>query len=162
MTTAFQPDLFQSNAFQIAGGVTATEFEATISFTQDSDGLSVTLGLPSGGVPGRVHNYVALINGRRVYGTYWDILRAVQDFAEEEAERQAALSLEKPRRVRIVVQPGKEIPATAQNTGQTSSALPESAAKEIQQKVRDLYQTAYVKAKQQIEDDEEEAFALML
>lgn len=52
MTTAFQPDLFQSNAFQIAGGVTATEFEATISFTQDSDGVSVTADFPAEAVGG--------------------------------------------------------------------------------------------------------------
>lgn len=52
MTTAFQGNAFQPNAFQIAGGVAATEFEATIGFTQDSDGLSVTTQFPAEAVGG--------------------------------------------------------------------------------------------------------------
>jgi hypothetical protein len=47
VTTAFQPDLFQSDAFQIAGGVAATDFQVTIAFTQDSDGFNLQLNLPS-------------------------------------------------------------------------------------------------------------------
>lgn len=41
--TAFQPTALQSNAFEIAGGVAATELQVTIGITQDSDLVSVTL-----------------------------------------------------------------------------------------------------------------------
>lgn len=46
MTTAFQPDFFQSDAFQIAGGVTAGAFEVTFTVTEGRDGVSLTVELP--------------------------------------------------------------------------------------------------------------------
>jgi hypothetical protein len=50
MTTVFQPGAFQSDAFQIEGGVAATDFQVTIAVVQDSDSLSITLGLPPSNV----------------------------------------------------------------------------------------------------------------
>lgn len=153
MTTAFQPNAFQPNAFQVAGGVSATDFEVTITFTQDSDGMSVDLGLARGGVPGDARLWVAMVNGRRVVGSYWDIRRAIEEMAEENAAKDMPLA--KPRRTRIVVQPGRAVE-------RVEAPIPEPVAKDIQQKVRDLYQVAYARAKLQLEEDDEETLALLL
>lgn len=49
MTTSWQPDLFQSDAFQIAGGVAATSTEVTIAVVERGDNASLTLRFPDAG-----------------------------------------------------------------------------------------------------------------
>ena len=153
MSTAFQPNAFQTTAFQIAGGVAATQFEGNISFTQEGDTWVIDARISGGGVPGIVVPYVCYINGKRHVGTYWEIKRLIEEFAEEEAEK-AIAEAKKPKKARIVVHAGKDIPKVAKPT--------EEQVLSVQAEIRDYYLKAYAQALIHAENEEEDELLLML
>jgi len=101
VTTAFQPDLFQSNSFQIDGGVAATDFQATIAVVQGSDTVRIELRLPlSEGAAGRKRRkrerYIAKYKGEE---HLFDSLQDLEIFVELARKEQ----ISKPKKVRSPV-----------------------------------------------------------
>ena len=150
MTTAFQHS-FQSNAFQIAGGVAATDFQATIAFTQDGDVVSLTLGLPAliGAAGGRRQRYVVHINGRRFVGYQEEIYRVIENLAEKDAE--VIADGEKPPKRRIVVQRGQEVRVQASD----HAPIVLHDFKPIQEDFRRVYLAQLAHELAEIQDEEE-------
>lgn len=156
MTTAFQPDAFQSDAFQIDGGVTAGATTIAINATLEGDSGLVTLqAARQGGAAGRAYRYVAFINGKRYVGTLPEIEELVEEFAEEQA-KQAIAKAKAPKKPRIVVEAGKDVPKRGMAPAQAESVLP------IQAQIRDHYLRAYIQAMQELEQDEEDAILALL
>ena len=155
--SAFQPTAFQSDGFQQYGGVTTGDFECTITILQESDGCNVEMRLSQNvGAPG-MPLWVAMVNGKRIVGSYLDIQKAIFDMAEEYAEEQAEQPLAKPRRVRIVIQPGK---AVAPKVAPTQVPMPREEVMRVQRQVRDFYKEAFEAAMRKIEEEEEDALLL--
>lgn len=100
MTTAFQPDLFQSDAFQIAGGVAATDFQVSIALTQESDsfGLNLSLGQISRGAgkSRKRQRYIARYKGEDYE---FSSIAELEQFVDDKREEQAA----KPKKARAPV-----------------------------------------------------------
>lgn len=156
--SAFQPTAFQSDGFQQYGGVTTGDFECTITILQESDGCNVEMRLSQNvGAPG-APLWVAMVNGKRIVGSYWDIQRAIYEMAEEYAEEQAEAPLAKPRRVRIVIQPGKAV--APKTPVPTQIPMPREEVMRVQKQVRDFYKEAFEAAMRKIEEEEEDALLL--
>jgi hypothetical protein len=105
------------------------------------------------GVPGWVP-WVVYINGRRYVGTKEQIQILIDEFAEEQVEQE--IKGRKPKRVRIVVKPGKEIP------GIKTAKQVETVAKQVQTDFRQYYDRIRATAKARFELDEEEAIIALL
>lgn len=110
----------------------------------------------SSGVPGHRHRYIAYINGQQYVGPLEYIESVVQQFAAQQAVK-AVETAQKPKKVRIVVQPGKKV--------DNAPVVTEETALSVQKSVRDMYVEAYQIAMnrlKQLEDDEEEALLMLI
>jgi hypothetical protein len=93
VTTAFQPDAFQSDAFQIAGGVAATTFEVTFTVIEGDDTVSLNVGLPrrdtgAGRSKRRKERYIARYQGEyHEFGTLEDLEAFVAQAKEQESNK---------------------------------------------------------------------------
>ena len=99
MTTAFQPDLFQSDAFQIAGGVAATDFQVSIALTQESDSISVSVALPSSGAGRKSRKHQRYIARYKGEDYEFSSIAELEQFVDDKREEQAA----KPKKARAPV-----------------------------------------------------------
>jgi hypothetical protein len=99
VTTAFQPDFFQSNSFQIEGGVAATSFDVSISLIQDSDTVTLDINLPSSGAgrpKRRRERYIARYKEQEYQ---FDTVEQLELFLEEIKKSQISV----PKKVRAPV-----------------------------------------------------------
>ena len=129
---------------------------ASISGSAQLNGVfvdaTVNRGAPG---PRRQPSYVVFINGKRHIGTYEQIEELIEEFAEEQAEK-AVLQAKKPRKPRIVVQPGKEAKRT--EVAQTVNA----EAISVQDDMRAIYERAYLHELAEYEAEEEESLLAFL
>jgi hypothetical protein len=118
---------------------TITGFDAELTYySPEISGVAV-------GVPGRGarrERYLAIINGKKHFGTREEIERLIESLAETQAEKP------KKKRAKIVVKPAEPV----------STATPEDKvdAAEVQADVRQMYEELYRKAVAELELQEEE------
>lgn len=163
-TTTVTGSLARTNADDtLAASGAAGAVAGTLAYTNNDDTLAAQGNTPGPspsnipyGAPSQLP-YVAYINGKRFVGSYWDIRRLIEEYADTQAEK-AVKQDSDPKKPRIVVQPGK--PLT-----KADPVVTKEYGLEVQADIRRLYQTAYAKAKlhyQQIQDDEEDALMVLL
>lgn len=110
----------------------------------------------STGAPGGGRRYVAYINGKRHLGTLPQIQATIDAFAKTQAKKAVEQRVE-PKKPRIVVEFVRE-----------AKALPKSVPYEqpqalnIQAVIRDNYLAAYVRAKIELENEEDDILSLIL
>ena len=91
MTTAFQPDLFQGDAFQIDGGVAGTDVVCQISITLEGCSAALVAGLPGAGgggwiEPKRKARYVVRVKDRLIVTEREDEAIALEEMAAQPDE----------------------------------------------------------------------------
>lgn len=164
MTTAFQPNAFQSDGFQIAGGVAATDFQITITIVQESDGLELDLRLPAtnkgAGRKRRRERYIAR------YKNQYHQFETVEDL--EEFVAQAKLEeAEKPKRnrapIKITLSPEfkEEIPAEV-NIPLRMESMPTGVALAQIRKLDYSLEKFLAQAIRKAEEEDEEMLMLLL
>lgn len=91
MSTAFQPNAFQSDSFQQLGGVTATDFQATFAVIEGGDIVSLQIGLPFGAGSNkrkRRDRYIARFKGQdHEFGTLEDLEEFIESTKAEESNK---------------------------------------------------------------------------
>lgn len=109
------------------------------------------------GAAGRGTRYIAYINGKRHLGSYFEIRRLIEEVALREAKKDVKNATRQEKRVRIVIEAGKPAAKTNDRPAQKdASGIP------LQREMRDHYLHAYTLAKIQLENDEDDALALLL
>jgi len=158
VSTAFQPDLFQSDSFQIEGGVAATSTDVTIAIIQDSDVVSLNLQLPGGVQPAgrprrRRQRYMA-----RYKGDLYDFETAedLEAFVAKVTETERPKPKTKREPVRITLSPDfvEEIEDIRIPPPRRLQAMPQSAALAQVRKLEALI-------KQRCDEEEEDLLCLL-
>jgi len=164
MTTAFQPDLFQSDAFQIAGGVAATDFQVTISFTQDSDGYSLQFRLPGeeGAGSSRRKRYRYIAKYRDQEYEFTD-LESLEEFVHQMQEAQRSKPKKARQPIKIQLTPDfKEEAAEAVSIPNRLPAMPTTAAMAQIRKIDNSFERFMERMRKQAEDDDEDETMMIL
>ena len=107
------------------------------------------------GGPAKQHLLIVYIDGRRYVGTYEQIRKLVEDFAQAQAER-AVEQKKEPSKPRIVVYAGREQKSIPRSTISNQIEI-----RAIQTQMRDEYLTQYAIAKLQAEIDDENDFLML-
>ena len=166
MTTAFQPALFQSDAFQIDGGVTAGAFEVTFTVTEGRDSVSLTLELPSASRPaGRPRRKKRERYLARYKGQYYEF-ETVEDL-EVFVEKAKAEEAPKPKKqrapIKITISPDfKEEIAPMVNIPPRIEYMPASAALAHIRKIDYTLERFLAEAKRKADEEEAEMEELLM
>jgi hypothetical protein len=160
MTTAFQPDFFQSDSFQIDGGVTATTFEASFTLIQDSDGISISVNFPDArnkgaGKSRKRKKYIAKYKGEDYA---FETIAELESFINDTKREQAVIpkKVREPIKITLSADYIEDIPSDIQIPPRFS-AMPTGVAianiKKIDRTLEKLLADAQRLADEQDEED---------
>jgi len=157
-TTTVTGSLATTNANDTLAASGELPATGTANCTNNDDTCSASGETPGGrsGVPGHRHRYIAYINGQQYVGPLEYIETVVREYAEQQAKK-AVQPEKKPKKARIVVQPGRKV--------DNAPAVTEEIALTVQKSVRDTYSEAYALALnrlRELEDDEDETLLMLI
>lgn len=166
MTTAFQPDLFQSNSFQIDGGVAAGSTDVTIAYTEGGDVFSFNVELPSRNVGGgtrkrrRKYRYIARHKGQ-IYE--FETAADLEDFVSSIKEQESDKPKKSRAPIKITLSPDlvEELPEEIQ-VPRRLEYMPTTAALAQVRKLDYTLERWLEEMKRKADEDEEDLMMLLL
>jgi hypothetical protein len=168
VATAFQPNTFQSDAFQIHGGVTGGAITVNIGGTQEGDsGLLVIQNAQRTGAPGGRRKskkyrerYIAKYKDQLFeFATLADLEAFVDEKKEEQADKP------KKQRATIKIKLAKEFASEIEDEISVPPRLqymPLGAAMAQIRRIDHSIEVLLAKRRQEIDDDDEEAMLWLL
>jgi len=166
VTTSWQPDLFQSDAFQIDGGVAAGDFQVTFTVVEGRDGLSLTLELPATARPaGRPRRKKRERYLARYKGDYYEF-ETIEDL-EAFVDKAKAAEAPKPKKqrapIKITLSPDfEEEIAPMVNIPPRIEFMPTGAALAQIRKIDYTLERFLAEAQRKADEEEEELLMLLL